>query len=198
MKQHRLHIVILIITLLTLSPSLALAKEYEDVDFEGRAVYIEETEQHHGFFTGLGPMFGYETKALKAPAGGMTSQIGYQFNNRFSALLQVDIWYSRDDSVDYVMFPVMPTLKVTLDNEFFFFVGGGYTYLWTSSGRKIGSSVATPSRSYNGWSVFGGAGYDYWLSKKLVVSPQVGLDYTRIATSNIILPMARVNFNWMF
>ncbi len=198
MKHQHYFIVILIIILLASSPSLAADKQYSDVDFEGRAVYIEETEVHHGFFAGLGPMFGYETHALKAPAGGMTSQVGYQFNNRFSLLLQADIWYSRDNSVDYIMFPIMPTLKVILDNEFFFFVGAGYTYLWSSSGQKMGSRVATPSRSYNGWSVFAGAGYDYWLSEKLVISPQVGLDYTRIASSNVILPMARLNFNWVF
>lgn len=176
----------------------AFADDYEVEVIDGQEKYVQMETQKHGFFTGLGPMIGFESNVLKSTAGGMTSQLGYMFNNHFTLLLQMDMFYTRDAGVNYLLFPLVPVAKWNFFDDFFIYAGGGYTYLWASSGPKFGRTASTGSKGYHGWSILGGAGYDLWWSDTFVISPQVGMDYTRIADSNVIIPMARVNFNWVF
>lgn len=199
MRKH-IFIIILLLTFLSASsvPLLRAVAAEKDVVIAGREVLVDDEDVAIGLFAGVGPALGFEIDVLKAVGGGMSSQIGYRFSNRFSALLQADIYYTRDRNVDYLAFPIAPTANIYFDNNFFAYIGAGYTWIWASAGAKFGSNVRTASKSYNGWLILAGAGYDIWISNKWAISPQVGFDYIRIASSDLLIPLARVNFNIFF
>lgn len=190
-----------IIALLFLSIGFAFnvyADDEEVVEIQGHPKYLSDTDEMTGFFASVGPALGFETNVLKVVGGGMTSQLGYRLNKRLSLLFQADLYYTRDQKVDYVMFPTAPTLKIHFDNNFFTYVGGGYTYMWASGGNKFKQAAATNARSYNGWNILSGAGYDIRWTETIYISPQVGLIYSRIAARNWVIPLARINLNWFF
>lgn len=179
------------------SVSISHAEE-ETVLVQGHEKYVDMEDQAKGLILGVGPKLGFESNALKSVIGGAVAHLGYSFNKRYSLMLETDLLYTRNTKVNYLIIPVFPVLKVNFDSSFFVDIGGGYTYLWASRGLKFNSSVSTPSRSYNGWGVTAGAGYDLLITDTIYVSPLVGLDYIRIGSSNLFIPMAMATCNWVF
>lgn len=180
------------------APLQAGAEEMEDELVGGTQELVKVEAEKKGIFSGVGPMLGFDMTSLNSVGGGLASQFGYRFNDTYTILLQADFYYTRDRGVNYYFFPVLPIFKLTFDTNFFAFLGGGYTYLYATRGRKFDSDNLTSSKGYNGFSVSGGGGYDIWIKKKFSISPQIGVDYTRIASNNLFMPTVRLNCNWLF
>lgn len=177
----------------------AMAQGYDQIEGGYYEDYSYSDTVGGFFFGGVGPAIGFESNVLLSVFGGAALHIGYQISEKFSVLLNTDIIYTRDSGVDYIMIPVFPTFEYNIDEHFFTFFGGGYTYMYGSGGIKPGTGgAATGSKNYNGFNINAGFGYDFFLSESLILSPHIGINYSRIASSNLVLPLARINFSWIF
>lgn len=190
--------IIALLAMLTWTPCSVYAEEFEEDIVGGKEELTVVKKQKSGVFIAAGPMIGFDMDNITSPGGGPDVQIGYQINDMFSVLLQSGFYYTRSRDVNYFLIPVLPTLKVLFDTNFFLYGGGGYSYLYTSRGRTFNHTAISKAAGHNGWTVYGGGGYQIWWREKIAVSPEVGLDYTRIASSNMIIPIARINALFLF
>ena len=198
-KVKALFIILVAAIFFSISAQNVLAKDVTEViDVKGKKEYRQLEQGKEGFFLGGGPLLGFEMNVMMTVGGGAVLELGYRFNNMYSLMLQGNLYYTRYRSVNYFIVPVMPVFKMNFDTGFNLIIGGGYDYMWTGRGQKINEPVSTPSKSYNGWNVIVGGGYEIWLNEDISITPEVILNYTRIASSNLILPNARLVFNWLF
>lgn len=161
------------------------------------SAFTAETDAK-GFVAGLGPVIGYDLNVLKYPGGGVALQGGYRFNDVFSALAQVDVYYTRDSNLNYFSFPVMATVKAKFYKGAFVYGGGGYDAVVPEQGFHFRGSVSRRATLYNGFCGHAGFGYDHKLLDQLFISPQAGFTYARVGGINRMLPQFRVYFNWEF
>lgn len=154
-------------------------------------------EYKNGVFISGGGLIGFEANKIKAFGGGLSAEVGYRFNERFSGLIQTGMVYTRDNA-DLFFFPIVPTARLHLDNNIFGYLGIGYVAMHASKGHKFSGALAETGKTWNGFDLSFGGGYEFWMSENWSIIPQIGFDYTRIASSNLFTPDAMVNFTLYF
>ncbi len=155
--------------------------------------------QDTGWFLGVGGLVGgYEVNELRAIGGGLTWQAGYKLNEYLALYVQSDAYYTNDSGINFLASNFMPTLKVNVYETLYFYAGGGYAGMYAWGGVTAAGLTITGSSWYHGFCGDGGLGYEYYITDNWTVAPQVGVNYTYIASGHLITPNVRVNFNYHF
>lgn len=155
-------------------------------------------KEKEGWFFGIGPQFLAETHVLKTFGGGPATQAGYRFNEFLSVYLGMDGAFTRKAQVNYWVFDLWPTVKANVIGGAFVTADFGYSLYRASGGFQFRNTFVRNAATYSGYSVGGGVGYDFWLDDEFTISPQITLNYSRAASSSLVIPNAQVQFSWYF
>jgi hypothetical protein len=151
-----------------------------------------------GFFTGLGPQVGFEMNDIRALTYGAATQTGFRFNERYTVLVELDMIFTSKDGSNFLLIPFTPTFKWNFHKGFFASAGVGYVFFRASTSIRLGGLSFSGSANRHGFGGLAAGGYDFLFGDRFSLSPQVGMDYTRVAGGNILLPNMRVVAKYHF
>ena len=178
--------------MLTLTMSLLLVC----VSFGARAEIGQE--QQPGWFVGPTLVGGYEFNELAAFGGGGGLNFGYHFNEYVSLGLQTGGYYTSDSGVNLLFVNAMPFLRYNVYQTLYLYAGANYTWLHSSGGFAAGGLNFATSANKHGFGGEVGLGYDFYVTDTFSIAPQLGFNYTYIASSHLMTPTLGVNFNFHF
>jgi hypothetical protein len=156
------------------------------------------TRKEKGFFIGLGAVAGYELNELTAFGGGLTGPFGYKINSRMAVYAQTDIYFTRDQGLNFLITNFVPTFRYDVYKSFYAYYGFGYALMSASAGASFSGVNVTVNSLFNGFTMEGGAGYEHYFNDRFSVTPTLGYNYTYVASSHLLVPNLRVNFNYYF
>lgn len=151
----------------------------------------QEGESKTGFFLGGGPVAGYETNQIKRFGGGAATRIGYRFLEDLSVYLESDVFFTTKWGATFTIATTVATFSYSVYENLYGYFGAGYELMHASPGASMGGVSYNFSKNWSGWTATAGIGYDFWI-KRVTISPEVGLNYARIAAANFYTPTARV------
>jgi len=150
------------------------------------------------YFGAIGATFGQDVNVLKSFGGGGSWEFGYQFNKTYALLLQSDVYFTIDEGINYFTIPFIVSGKANFYKGAFAKAGVGYSMIVAEEGPHFRRIKGSKAQIYNGVIADVAAGYEFWLSKKIFLSPEIGMAYTRVSGINRIMPQMRIQLGWLF
>lgn len=167
------------------------------VSFSAKSFAQEEGVGRTGLFMGAGGIVGYEVNQLKRIGGGVASKMGYRFLDTMSVYLESDVYFTSKWGTNFIIVTAVPTFSYDIFMDLYGYVGFGYELMHASAGANFGGVNYNITKNWNGWTGESGLGYNFWIGRTSI-SPEIGFNYSRVASSNFYTPCARVvaSYHW--
>lgn len=186
---------ILFFSILFLFLSVSLESlQAEDVLQHPEIVKVQEFNPRKGFFLSWGPLFGGEVRVLEQFVAGAELRFGVGITDRTLLYSESVFIYTNHQQLDYFTFLEQVKVQHFVYNELYFNFGVGIAV-----GDIAPVSAPTTSATKIGVSSSVQLGYEFRMTKKFAVSPEVGLYYHHLGESqDFISPMVDLNLSWYF
>jgi len=145
------------------------------------------------WFLGLGGHAGMEVFEITSFGGGVSLPFGYHINKNISVYGMTDVFITNDSGINYVFASFMPMATYRFYKWFSVYGGAGYALMHPSRAGRIWDFRPSTTSYYHGLRGEFGFGYNPQVSKRVVVAPQIGVQYTRIANDDLLIPLVRIN-----
>lgn len=166
----------------------------EDVLQHPEIVETKEFNPRKGFFLSWGPLFGGEVRVLEQFVAGAELRFGVGITDRTLLYSESAFMYTNHQQLDYFSFLEQVKVQHFVYHELYFNFGVGIAV-----GDIAPVSAPTTSATKVGVSSSVQLGYEFRMTKKFAVSPEVGLYYHHLGESqDFISPMVDLNLSWYF
>lgn len=134
----------------------------------------EAIEDRTGFLLGGGAQFSYEINELEKFGGGIHLQAGHAFNNKIQLFGRSSWTYTSKFDVGFSLYDLEAVLRYYVYNNSLYLTGSaGVSYIEAEFAGLVGQSDI-------GFVLSAGAGYEFGLTDKLGLAPEVSFKFRSI------------------
>jgi hypothetical protein len=173
------HLILLLFISFFLIPSLALSEE--------------NSKKSHNWFLGLGGHAGYEALELTNFGGGISLPAGYNLTPNLSVYGVFDAFFSRKRQVNYAFLSLMPAVAYRFYKGLSVYGSAGYVMMHPSQLNRLWDGRTNTNNFYHGLKAETGIGFNHKFAPNIIFSPQIGTQYTYMASDHLLTPVIRIN-----